>query len=42
MISMSTVQDIRDLRRRGENVSDISKKTGVSRPTVYIQISRPR
>ena len=35
MISMSKVQDIRDLRKLGENVSDISKKTGVSRPTVY-------
>ena len=35
MISMSKVHSIREMRREGASVTDISKKLGVSRDTVY-------
>lgn len=35
MISMSTVNDIRRLRRCGESVASIARETGVSRDSVY-------
>lgn len=35
MISMSQAYSIRQLKRQGESITDIAKKTGVSRNTVY-------
>lgn len=40
MISMSNVQSILQLRREGESITDISKKVGVSRDTVYKYLSK--
>ncbi len=37
---MSNVQSILQLRREGESITDISKKVGVSRDTVYKYLSK--
>lgn len=35
MISMSTINSIHQMRREGDSISEIARKTGVSRNTVY-------
>lgn len=41
MISMSTVHSIRQMRKRGDSISAIARKTGLSRNTVYAKLEEP-
>ena len=42
MISMSQTYSIRQLRKSGESISEIARKVGVSRNTVYAKLAAPR
>ncbi|MGN8841169.1 helix-turn-helix domain-containing protein [Collinsella sp. HCP3S3_A7] len=35
MIIMSAVHSIRQMRKRGDSISEVARKTGLSRNTVY-------
>lgn len=39
MISMSQTYSIRQMRKNGESISEIARKTGVSRNTVYAKLA---
>lgn len=39
MISMSQTYSIRQMRKNGESISEIARKTGVSRNTVYAKLT---
>lgn len=41
MISMSQTYSIRQLRKSGDSVSEIARKVGVSRNTVYAKLAAP-
>ena len=41
MISMSQTYSIRQLRKSGESISEIARKVGVSRNTVYAKLAAP-
>lgn len=41
MISMSTVHSIRQMRKRGDSISEITRKMGLSRNTVYAKLEEP-
>lgn len=41
MIGMSTVHSIRQMRKRGDSISEITRKMGLSRNTVYAKLEEP-
>lgn len=41
MISMSQTYSIRQMRKNGESISEIARKVGVSRNTVYAKLAEP-
>ena len=41
MVSMSQTYSIRQLRKSGESISEIARKVGVSRNTVYAKLAAP-